>query len=272
MKYNPEDYRQFWGTKSFKKQFMEVEYRDHPEHCIVNGDPAVHVTAALDMLPLKKYSSEEAMSYGQAIHIATYYDDKNTLDESTLDSATGAELEVYRRFKKETKAIMLLREAPCGIIAPKSAGRVDIVADLNGWPAIIEIKRAIPSRAHEIQTAAYQSAVYQTYKITCYKRFALYLGKSKYALVPHETSSDLATYYACVTLYQWALLNDKIGDIYERTWREVAGESAHRIDTGIRSAFTGPAWSSDFTEASDGSDSAEDSEYFRFLAGETPEQ
>lgn len=69
---------------------------------------------------------------GSMIHLATAYDDRGELDESTLDPVIAPYLEAWRRFKRESGFIPEKIEVPGMSTAYRYAGTPDRIGELPG--------------------------------------------------------------------------------------------------------------------------------------------
>lgn len=127
----------------------------------LDGVPLPGVTTAMQSVGLIDYSCvdrdilEYAQTRGTFIHEATAFYDQNDLDEEKLSPALVPYLEAWKRFRLESN--FKVREIEKWNYHPTYlyAGTADRVGEINGKPAIVDIKPPVAKPWWRIQTAAY---------------------------------------------------------------------------------------------------------------------
>jgi hypothetical protein len=160
--------------------------------------------------------NESAMQMGANVHLLLELEDEGQLGEYAPEYLPY--LEAYRKFKADTKAVVVEIEKRVCSETYRFAGTLDRVMDLPGiGRSIVDIK-STPSAAawHGLQTAAYQLA-YNGPLVgnlgSAFNRFALYLnGEGKYKLEQHKDRRDRAVFLAALTMW-WYKSEHKITEL-----------------------------------------------------------
>jgi len=97
------------------------------------------------------------MDLGRAVHIATEFYDKGTLDLSTVDDSIMTYLEAYRKFREETKFNPIRIEERLFHPSLMYHGQLDRVGTWSLTPGqiVIDIKKYRPTKSTALQLIAY---------------------------------------------------------------------------------------------------------------------
>ena len=141
---------------------------------------------------------------GRAVHLATYFHDKGTLDEASLSGEVRGYLEGWRRFRREMNPVLLNRERKVYHPDRGYCGTLDVEMMLDGL-AIADIKSGVKSRVHGVQIAAYADARRREEGWAIYpKRLGIYLSADgRYELVPYLNPADYATFVSALNIWNW---------------------------------------------------------------------
>lgn len=146
---------------------------------------------------------EEHRTRGRYVHQMIAFEEREGLDESTVDQRLAGHLAAYRRFIAEAHpGPCRLLERPLADAALGYAGTPDQVRELHGRLALIDHKSGTPLPWHPLQTGAYESLVrlsdLQTGPLD---RYALYLHRNgTYRLERHADRRDFKVFQACVAV------------------------------------------------------------------------
>ena len=94
---------------------------------------------------------------GRLIHLITELEDRNELNESSVDPALKGYLDAYRRFKRESGWVTMGQEMSFFHRGYKYCGRADRTGLFEGrhWDWVIDIKSGQPNEADTFQAPAY---------------------------------------------------------------------------------------------------------------------
>jgi hypothetical protein len=100
---------------------------------------------------------EAAQELGTAVHLATAFDDCNTLSEDSVDPAVRPYLECYRRFRRENAEIEILGvEEVAYHGALRVATRLDRRATIAKRHAVVDLKTGGKLHSHGVQVMAHR--------------------------------------------------------------------------------------------------------------------
>jgi hypothetical protein len=145
---------------------------------------------------------EAKRDLGSRVHLACQLDDENDLDESSVEDDVAPYLDGWRRFLRESGAVVLANEQRVAEPALQYAGTLDNVLLLNGQKWLVDKKTCISlPLAVGPQTAAYQRALGDS---TVTHRGALRLRPDgTYRLDSLTGADDWTAFYACLALYRF---------------------------------------------------------------------
>lgn len=189
------------------------EYRFHdPAAPAVWGKVVPSVTQILHAVGIidDTWFKEEHRIRGRYVHRMILYEERQVLDERTVDPRLRGYLEAYRRFIAEHEpGPCLLIEQPLADPVLGYAGTPDQVRILRNDHSLIDHKTGISLPWHPIQTAAYNVLVREQATIwpadqavPIPKRYGLYLHKDgKYDLHQHtDNPRDWKRFKAALTI------------------------------------------------------------------------
>ena len=151
-------------------------YTDAPVDGVGRVYPSVTTILKAEGFINTAYYDDWSRDRGSMIHLATAYDDRNELDEESLDPVIRPYLEARRRFRKESGFIPEQIEPPMMSTAYKYAGTPDRIGDLPG-----RIKRAAVE-LHDDGT---------------------------YKLIPFTDRQDVNLWLAALSVHNWKINNLK---------------------------------------------------------------
>lgn len=139
---------------------------------------------------------------GRRVHTACEFDDDGDLDEETVQEDVAPYLAGYRRFRRDTGAVVVLNEVKVFDRALRYAGTLDRVMWLNGAKWLVDLKTCISTPiAVGPQTAAYLRALADP---TVTHRAALRLRPDgSFRFEPLTGADDWSTFLACLTLLRF---------------------------------------------------------------------
>lgn len=176
----------------------------------LNGNPLPSVTQILSNLGFidKNFFTEYGRTRGKFVHLACELDDKNDLDEESLDSALLPYLKAWRSFKRDTGIKIEKIEEPNYSLIYSFAGTPDRVCVQNRTKTIIDIKSGTISAVTGLQLAAYDILEGGTRS----KRFAVQLMETgKYKLHTYADPQDRQIFISAVACWHW-INNQKKGE------------------------------------------------------------
>ena len=173
----------------------------------------LHVTECFQAVGAVNYDyhSEIGRERGRDVHLATAYDDKGTLDESTVNAEIGGHLESWRKAKRDLEIEIIDIERR--IVSEPLTGQPDRTAFHYCDPWIIEIKSGKPDAVASLQMAAYGWMLWPTESVrrivvqTQASGIPIIHGKSVYPLESYR--SDVATFRAMARVAQWNIAHGR---------------------------------------------------------------
>jgi hypothetical protein len=145
---------------------------------------------------------EAKRDLGQRVHLACEFDDDGDLDEASIEEDVAPYLAAYRKFRRDTRAVVFLNEKRVADPILQYAGTLDRGMAFAGHRWLIDIKTCIACPiAVGPQTAAYHRALGDT-SVT--HRGALRLRPDGTYRLDHLTGADdWACFMACLTLHNF---------------------------------------------------------------------
>lgn len=126
------------------------------------GKPYPSVTRVLKLLdlygPIDPADLAFAAARGSAVHEATALDDRDDLDDDSLDPQIRPYIDAWRRFKAEANYSPWAIELPVVHGRFEYAGTLDRVASIQGKFAVLDIKSGLIPITAGPQLAAYKEA------------------------------------------------------------------------------------------------------------------
>lgn len=136
------------------------------------------------------------LARGEAVHLATEYDDLDELDEDSVDPEILPYLEGWRAFRRESGFEPVLIEEIVWSETHGYAGILDRAGILHGKSSIIDIKSGVVPKWAALQTAAYAHALGE--KVD---RYAVELrNDGRYSLKPHKDRGDVGVFLAALQI------------------------------------------------------------------------
>lgn len=176
-------------------------FKPETHEYLLNGAKLPSVTTVLSDLGFinKDWFAEETATRGTYVHLATELDDKDELDEDSLDDTLLPYLTAWRSFKHDTGIIVNdIEKQVCSKIY-RFAGTLDRIGILNGQESIIDIKSGAVSSWAGLQTAGYEIAENKRLK-----RYAVQLmSTGKYKLHPFTDRMDKQIFLSAVSCWHW---------------------------------------------------------------------
>jgi hypothetical protein len=153
----------------------------------------------LDVLEAKR-------DLGSRVHLACQLDDEDDLDETSVQPDVAPYLEGWRKFLRESGAVVIANEQRVAEPMLQYAGTLDNVLQLNGHKWLVDKKTSISlPLAVGPQTAAYQRALGDN-SVT--HRAALRLrSDGTYRFDQLTGADDWAAFFACLTLLRFKEAN-----------------------------------------------------------------
>lgn len=154
-----------------------------------------------------QWYTERSRQIGQAVHLATEYDDLRKLREETVSALISPYLDAWRKFRAETGFTPL----PDGIEkriynqSAQYAGTLDRIGTLaGGAEVLLDIKTGAPQSWHALQLAAYAMALPEPRR---YRRARVELkrdGTYRYTeFAPENRSADYNIFQSARTIWQY---------------------------------------------------------------------
>lgn len=149
---------------------------------------------------------ERKRDLGQRVHFACQLDDEGDLDESSVEDDVAPYLHAWRRFLRESGAVVLANEQRVAEPLLMYAGTLDNVLLLNGQKWLVDKKTSIAlPLAVGPQTAAYLRALGDS---TVTHRGALRLKPDgNFRLDSLTGNDDWSVFVACLTLHNFKKAN-----------------------------------------------------------------
>lgn len=172
-----------------------------------DGELVPGVTSVL--APLSDFSFvdpdvlDAASAFGTAVHLACELDDRDQLDEETLDDALAPYLAGWRRFCADYAAEWTQIEAKVFHQTLRYAGTLDRYGKLRGKPYVVDIKTStslMPSVGPQL--AAYKNAIPGVPPLT--GRMAVQLkADGTYTAKEYTERGDWPLFCSLLTLRNW---------------------------------------------------------------------
>lgn len=167
---------------------------------------------------------EMARQLGQAVHIATHYNDEGTLDDASVDPVVLPYLKAWRQFVADRRIQFVALEQRVADPVYQFCGTVDRIAVLADNPTageiVIDLKTGNPAAtgAH-YQTAAYAHLVRE---LPCVTRIA-----ARWSVQLHPERAVPYTVTPYVKNTDWRIFRSALELTHERaalgqSWREAA--------------------------------------------------
>lgn len=191
------------------------EYRLHDSATPVAwGRLVPSVTQVLHAVRLieEDFFTEESRLRGRYIHKAIMLEERQGLDDASLDERLVGYLRAYRTFIRDVHpGPCLLIETPLADPVLGYAGTPDQLRPINDRLAVVDHKSGGEAAWHSLQTAAYGHLIRECATIwpaekavPLLDRYALYLrANGQYRLVPHSDRRDFKTFQAALAVYQF---------------------------------------------------------------------
>ena len=143
----------------------------------------------------KSWFKPEHAERGHAVHAACQFLIEGNLDWSTVHPDILPRVKAFEQFLCGTRPRLLLAEEPLYSKAWMFGGTPDIVLDMHGVPAVIDIKTGKAGLAAQLQTAAQSILIFERKGITDAHRYALELSKGgSLRMVRHGNHGDRAMF------------------------------------------------------------------------------
>jgi hypothetical protein len=145
---------------------------------------------------------------GTAVHMATEYHDKGTLNEASVSDEVNGYLEAWRKFRRETGFFPATIERKVHNVERGYAGTLDRAGVFPNEPeaiSVIDIKSGAEHDAHGVQIAGYALAFVAERGLRTYPaRRAVYLkADGTYHQRRFIEPSDYPTFLGLVSVAQW---------------------------------------------------------------------
>lgn len=153
-----------------------------------------------DAIP--KHVLEAKADLGRRVHYACQLDDENDLDEDSVEFDVDPYLQGWRKFLRESGAVVLLNEQQVFDPVWRFAGTLDNVLCLDGFKWVVDKKTCftVPMAAGP-QTAAYLRALGDD---TVTHRAAVRLRPDgTYRFDPLSGADDWSVFMSCLTLHRF---------------------------------------------------------------------
>lgn len=146
-----------------------------------------------------QFFTEYARDRGSMAHLATEYDDRNELDESTLDDELVPRVAAWRAFKRDTGFHVEEIEKTVSSDLYHFAGTLDRIGIINGQRAIVDIKNGAVAKWVGLQLSGYEIAENKRYK-----RYAVQLcDGGKYKLHQFSDPQDRQIFLSALACWHW---------------------------------------------------------------------
>lgn len=179
---------------------------DPTEHIYrLAGQRVLSVTQVLKAVGLidDEWYTEESRIRGSYVHKAITFEEREGLDDASIDERLAGYVAAYRAFVQEARpgACSLLEQQLADPVL-RYAGTPDQVRLLFGGFALIDHKTGPAAIWHPLQTAAYDRLVHVADpSVPRLRRFALYLRKDgTYRLQEHTGRNDFKVFQAALAV------------------------------------------------------------------------
>ena len=172
-----------------------------------DGKVVPSVTTILDILSDWQYVDREmlerAAEFGTHVHLACAMAVRETLDWDDLDPALEPFLRGFQKFLRDGKAIVLESESPVYHAGLQYAGTLDLVVEMNGSQAVVDIKTGVaPPKTVGAQCSAYAMARFGDAGKRM-KRYCLCLTHGGYKLTPLKDPNDWNIFVSARNLHRF---------------------------------------------------------------------
>jgi len=166
------------------------------------------------------FYTEESRIRGRYVHQAIMYEEREGLDESSVDERLAGYVAAYRGFVRDVRpGRCLLLEQPLAHRLYEYAGTPDQIREIKGHLALLDHKTGQPAPWHGLQTAAYVELAYCTADLWWtgataprLRRYVLYLRPDgTYRLVEHTDWKDWKLFLAALAVAQFAAQHHEEG-------------------------------------------------------------
>ncbi len=171
----------------------------------LDGRRLIGVTEALSILDDRYKVDPWYLQRGSALHLATEYHDKGTLDPESVGDDIRGFFEAYLKFLRDTGFKPIHSEQRLSHPKYFYAGKIDRIGVLNGEPVIIDLKSGQKARVDELQGAAYWELC-RSNGFIIRKVFDLYLKENGTYNLPTEIENPkllVPVFLALVAAYRW---------------------------------------------------------------------
>ena len=182
---------------------------DAEAHAYRLGDrrlPSVTQVLGAVWLIEDEWYTEESRVRGRYVHKATMFEEREGLDDSSIDGRLAGYITAYRAFIRDVRpGPCILLEQPLADPVLGYAGTEDQLRPMFNSLGLIDHKTGSEAPWHPIQTGAYDRLV-QVYdpSLPPRKRYVLYLRKDgTYRLIEHTDRTDFKIFQAALTLAQF---------------------------------------------------------------------
>jgi hypothetical protein len=156
-----------------------------------------------------EWFSEQSRERGRFVHKAIFYEEREGLDDASLDPRLEGYVRAYRAFVRDVRpGPCLLIETPLADPVLGYAGTPDQLRPINDRLAVVDHKSGGEAAWHPLQTAAYAYLMREHATIwpagaavPVLDRYALYLhSNGQYRLVPHTDRRDFKVFQAALAV------------------------------------------------------------------------
>lgn len=149
---------------------------------------------------------EAKRALGTAVHLACELDDEGDLDDDSLDPVLAPYVSAWRKFKAETRAMIVMNERQLGHLTLRYAGTLDRLAKIRSDMWLLDIKTsAEPHASYGVQLSGYEELLRaDEYTDQPVKRGTVHLrDDGTYRLHEFKNPNDAAAFRACLSLFHW---------------------------------------------------------------------
>lgn len=176
-----------------------------------NGKRVPGITGVLEAEGVSDFSGmprdlrEISLERGHFVHSACEFDDRDDLDEATVDPAIAPYLAGWRKFMLDASPVWTVIEQMAYHPRYGYAGQPDRAGTIQRKPWVVEIKSGAPGRGVGLQTAAQAHLLFPEgdadRKV---KRGAVWLKPDgTYQLIECLERSDFGVFCAALTVHNW---------------------------------------------------------------------
>ena len=191
-------------------QFNEATHTYTLGGQVIPGVTSVMQSGGLVDLSMVDPDVLEAKSQlGKAVHLATHLDDLGNLDEQSVDELAMGYVQAYRKWRRESGAVIPLSEHMALNLKHRYAGTLDLLVSINGEEWLIDKKTSSQiHRAAGVQTAAYEEALNLGRRV---RRGALQLKPDgTYRLHEFTSPRDFVVFQACLLIHRFKQENQHV--------------------------------------------------------------